>query len=321
MSRPITIVGAGLTGLIAAHAFPAATVMESRSEHDAAVHEHSALLRFRSDIISRITGIPFRSVNVNKSIVVDGEHVNINMRLANMYAAKVQEGTGGKITGRSIWNMEHAKRFVAPNDFIARMRDQVGNRIKYDSPANLNRWKDESDLLISTAPLHVALAANSIGTIHAVFSAAPIWVERYLLEGVDLFQTIYYPGQETSTYRASITGNVLIIESMMGGSSLQPRDALSHFGLPHWVSFSLEDGKEQRYGKISEIDSASRRAFLRQLTEDHGIYSLGRFATWRNVLLDDVANDIEVIRRMIGADSYGRRVLSIKPPAYWECPF
>ena len=44
---------------------------------------------------------------------------------------------------------------------------------------------------------------------------------------------------------------------------------------------------------------------MHKMTVDHGVYSLGRFATWRNILLDDVVKDIDVIKSMMGQDKYG----------------
>lgn len=83
-------------------------------------------------------------------------------------------------------------------------------------------------------------------------------------------------------------------------------DLLRIFGID--TAHTFIDAKVQKYGKIVNVPAARRRSLLRKLTERGGVYSLGRFATWRNVLLDDVANDIEVIRRLIDSDSYGREL-------------
>ena len=55
---------------------------------------------------------------------------------------------------------------------------------------------------------------------------------------------------------------------------------------------------EQKYGKIAPIDDAQRKRLLFRITHEHGLFSLGRFATWRNILLDDVVDDIAVIKRL-----------------------
>jgi hypothetical protein len=41
------------------------------------------------------------------------------------------------------------------------------------------------------------------------------------------------------------------------------------------------------------------------MSHDHGVYSLGRFALHKNILLDDVAKDVRVIKEMMNDDSYG----------------
>lgn len=323
MQRSISIIGAGLTGLIAAHAFPRATVYEAMQEGALRENEHSALLRFRTDAVSRITGVNFRKVRVHKSIVVDGEHVAPNLRIANMYASKVTAATGGKLTGRSIMNVDSVDRFIAPPDFIETMRENVATRAVYSSQKALAGYIGyhapySDEVVISTMPMPVLLAGlpESLELPREgwaqPFHYAPISVSRYRLPGVDLHQTIYYPGGETEAYRASITGDVLIVEcvnTVAGDFDFSLAAIVEDFGLPFAPNdVELIDKKVQKYGKIVDIDSSARRNLLRELTDRGRIYSLGRFATWRNILLDDVAKDIEVIRNMIGTDVYSHAI-------------
>ena len=51
------------------------------------------------------------------------------------------------------------------------------------------------------------------------------------------------------------------------------------------------------------IDDKIRKDFIYTLTEKYNIFSVGRFATWRQLLLDDVVNDISVIERLIASNS------------------
>ena len=57
------IVGTGLSGLIAAHIWPNANVFELSPSP---IEQHKALLRFRSDVVSQVTGIEFKRVKVRK---------------------------------------------------------------------------------------------------------------------------------------------------------------------------------------------------------------------------------------------------------------
>jgi hypothetical protein len=51
------------------------------------------------------------------------------------------------------------------------------------------------------------------------------------------------------------------------------------------------------------IDDALRKQLLFRLTHEHNVFSLGRFATWRNILLDDVVDDIVQVKRLLKSGS------------------
>jgi hypothetical protein len=126
-----------------------------------------------------------------------------------------------------------------------------------------------------------------------------------------VYQTVYFPDDRTRLYRASITGSTLICEFAGGPPEgvdnwMETIDAA--FGLAGVPWYTTAEGVTQRYGKIAPIDDSARRSLLFGLTQNCGIYSLGRFATWRNLLLDDVVDDIAVIKRLMRtADSYELR--------------
>lgn len=292
-----TIIGAGLAGLIAAHAWPRATILEASPQPTA---NHRALLRFRTDAVARLTGIEFRQVRVHKGIVIDGEFVQPSIRAANLYARKVL----GRVKGdRSIWNLEPVDRYVAPDTLYEQLVVAASDRICWGTKADFQFGK--ADKVVSTAPLPITLRA--VGIEPAVeFRRAGIRVLRWTVPGVDLFQTIYFPGDETPVYRASFTGNTLIAELAEGQRFLHETDVLEDLGAAFGVSVMAAESLgevKQTYGKIEPISDAARKDFLFRLTHEHGIYSLGRFATWRNILLDDVVDDISVIKRLSHADS------------------
>jgi hypothetical protein len=62
----------------------------------------------------------------------------------------------------------------------------------------------------------------------------------------------------------------------------------------------------QPFGKIIDLPRRTREALLYELTREYNVFSLGRFATWRNILLDDVVNDIHVLDKLISASEYRR---------------
>jgi hypothetical protein len=130
-----------------------------------------------------------------------------------------------------------------------------------------------------------------------LFHRAPIFVRRWELPNTDLFQTVYFPSWDTSVYRASITGNILIAESMDPILEEDEGALCQAFSIDLDAALPLGE-VSQRFGKIEPIGEALRKAMLFELTHRFGIFSLGRFATWRNILLDDVVADIDVIKRL-----------------------
>lgn len=302
MNKAPIIVGAGLAGLLAAHAWPRLSVVEQMPQPRAA---HRALLRFRGTAVSNLVGVEFRKVQVRKGIFAFGRHwTEPNINLANLYAQKVTGALGGE---RSIWNLQPVERYVAPDTLYEQLVEAVQHRIYWGKSVD---W-GEGGRKISTAPLNITLAALEVPH-QQTFERAPITVVRMKVPKADVFQTVYFPvAEETPMYRASITGDTLIIEGMT--SFAEPVSDWLHkavdlaqqaFGIPTPEILSVV---EQTYGKIAPIGDAERKRLLFKLTHDHDIYSLGRFATWRNVLLDDLVQDIAVVKRLMGADAYDVR--------------
>lgn len=151
-------------------------------------------------------------------------------------------------------------------------------------------------------PLPVLANLLNIDTSAVQFSNYPIRVQRWRIPRCDVFQTVYFPGEETPLYRASITGDLLIAESIE--SADQQVDSVLLEEVFAVSGLRRIDNVKQSYGKITPIDDAWRKQFLFRATHDFGIFSLGRFATWRNILLDDVAHDVAVIKRLLGTGAY-----------------
>lgn len=298
------ILGAGLSGLIAAAVNPQAKVFEASSRDK---QSHRAVLRFRTPAVGDAVGIPFRKIRVYKNIWVDGKFHEPNIQLSNLYSYKV----AGGYFDRSIWKTDAVDRYIAPEDFILRLIDQVGDRVEWETPVE-ELPKDKA--IISTIPMNRMLALAGIAKPDTVeFKFSPIRVQRFRVKDADVFQTIYYPSPSTAAYRASITGNLLIVESVddAGYVSSDLLEVLDSFGLTEDDIEVIDENHKQSYGKIAPIDENFRRFVVEILSQKHGIYSLGRFATWRNILLDDVLQDLNVVKRLINADSYTRRLEKI----------
>lgn len=323
----IRIIGAGLAGLLAACRWPDAQIIEARAPYGGP--NHKALLRFRSDAVSKLTGIPFRQVRVDKGIW-DGEkhHRECNIGFANAYAKKVLNKFAGS---RSIWNLSTDHRWVAPHDFEQQLIDRmnVSNRIEWNTPVWTGDFtKGATNITISTMPMDKLL--DKITHNYPIenlfkFDHSSIFVRRYKLpESTDLFQTLYFVDESCPIYRASITGNILIIEETQnhwdcswsgnGDETLSEKDdshfrnTLKAFGIEGLANWEVEfiDSKFQSYGKIVDMPKIDRESIMYELTREYNVYSLGRFATWRNVLLDDLVHDMDFINRLITSSAYQR---------------
>lgn len=300
------IIGAGLSGLLAATQFQRAQVFEAGP---ATAVGHRALLRFRSSAVGDAVGIEFRKVLVRKGVWLEGRYVTPDIRAANQYSLKVI----GRLGDRSIWNQEPVERYIAPDDLIEQLRERVGSRVDYNTPFEFSPKDDarrngghlRPDPIISTMPMDRLVRGLDLKQTPA-FEHSPIHVFRILIKNSDVFQTIYFPGPETSVYRASITGNMLIVESKTLVNKSDIKEVIAAFGLND-DGDNLDNVAEvnhQRYGKIAPIDDAWRRKFIVEATQRLNVYSLGRFAIWRNILVDDVLHDIAVIKKLLRGDAY-----------------
>ena len=306
MADALAIVGAGMAGLIAGHAWPNARIFERGTEP---ALSHKALLRFRSDVVATLTGVEFQKVLVRKGIWSRGGFVPPSIRLANQYAQKC---IGVLAAERSIWNLDPAQRFIAPTDFHEQLMEGTRGRVTYGVDVFSKNTPPLARSLVSTAPLPITAEAMGVLPTGPDFLRAPIYVRRFDLgPKCDLYQTVYFPEPELSVYRASITGRMLIVEFCAPDSPEYRAEAYmtvrQAFGFAESRGWDALDEIKQQYGKIAHIDDAVRKALLFKLTHDYSIYSLGRFATWRNILLDDVVQDIGVVKRLMKVGNYELR--------------
>lgn len=291
----VKIYGAGIAGLLAGCVFPTARIYEAEPQ---TLARHKAVLRFRSSAVGDAVGIDFRRVQVRKGIWTDGHFVEPNIALANAYSLKVI----GKLVDRSIWDIQTAERWIAPEYFIERLVERCESRIEFDHPVNATEFLAAEVPSISTIPMSVVhkMLQPSVGVLQPVFSYEPIVVRRWRVPNADVFQTVYFPNPATTLYRMSITGDLLIAEYIKEDDGYV---SWSAFGLEEQVCEPIESTM-QRFGKIAPIDDTWRKSFIFNLTQRHGVFSLGRFGTWRNILLDDVIQDLTVIKKLLGANAY-----------------
>lgn len=294
------IIGAGLSGLLAGALDRHATIFERQPELP---HNHHAVLRFREDKIARALDIPFRKVRVHKAVAGDDYKPRSNVLPSdiNGYSRK----TLGMHSTRSIIDLSPVDRFVAPSNFIAQLGDMCRGRIEFNSTVNPS---DLEGPVISTIPLPSMLAAMGWDEEPTMpeFVFSNIRVLKFTIPDTDVFQTIYFPGEDTPLYRATITRDELILElaEIMGDlSEEQLAAAMGCFGIDYKI-LRPKEIKRQGMGKIMPINEQQRKSLLYRLTKMRQVYSLGRFACWRNILLDDVFDDYWKVKKMIALNEY-----------------
>jgi len=128
-----------------------------------------------------------------------------------------------------------------------------------------------------------------------------------------LHATMYYPG-EAPTYRATICAGEVILEGVGSPETINSWDSgfvniLASLGLEqrHITEWgAIKSNRYQKIGELSPRDRDAAKRFIVWLTQKHGIYSLGRYATWRpKLLLDDLPQDVRIIKSLIeSGDSY-----------------
>lgn len=302
----IFIAGAGMAGLLAANMLRShqPLVMEKQR---GLPNNHHAVLRFRTDAVSRELGIPFRKVRVFKSID-EADPIKAGVR----YSYKVL----GKYEMRSALNLEPADRFIAPSDLIARMAMHGIIRYGIDpfTDGNVNNHP-----LISTIPMEALMDALDYPGPRPKFESIPGWTCTGTIEGADLFVTRYVTDLAKPWYRASITGDKLIIEGTgeaPDDPDYDPNDdpnddplfAALELGIRYRDEVTNVQTHASRYAKIAAMSPEDRRKaddFMFWATHEHNIYSLGRFATWRpGLLLDDLVQDVRKIERWIDSPRY-----------------
>jgi len=298
MDHELPIYGAGMAGLLAANMLRRHNPMVYEAQDDLP-DNHGALLRFRSEAVSSATGQTFKKVRVEKEVASSRGSISDN----NAYSFKVT----GNVMSRSVLNLEPGERFIAPDNFIAEMARNVP--IRYGTPlaqGDVQAWdqslgRDEFlGAKISTIPMPVMMKLVGWEEVPN-FSFLEIWSVRVRINfpETDVYQTIYFPHGEVGCYRASITGNLLIMEYAHPPGANEVGAVLRQFGFSRAAQTGEPEINHQKYGKLVPVEERIRKRFIMYLTDRYNVYSVGRFATWRQILMDDVVKDLNLISKWI----------------------
>jgi hypothetical protein len=309
------IIGAGMAGLLAGGMIRDRKVKIYEAASDLP-NNHSAVLRFRSSIVGDALDIQFKQVKMMKAVHEWRNPVADSLA----YSLKCN----GTATLRSIMSAgsEVHNRFIGPNDLIYQMSERVNGDITYDYRIDLNKIKKFDGPIISTIPMPILM--RTLGYENRPdFRFINGFNVNCELEGVEAYVTVYVPDPIETFNRVSLTGNRMTVEVSLPNLTIEDveqymerlqhsasehkafiKDALFFLGIDGAKVLS-EKWSVQRYSKILPIDEKERRNFIMWASANHNIYSLGRFATWRpGLLMDDVVNDVRVIRKIIQNGNY-----------------
>jgi hypothetical protein len=290
------ILGSGLSACLAGIMMPDTHLYEPLSE----TTTHNAVLRFRTDKISKITGIPFKKVKIYKGIWHNDRPVQLAPKYIVRYARKVSES----ITARSIVNQETEERFIAPSDLHEQMIHLAGGIEEFGTGI---RVFNTLSPVISTIPLNVMCKELGLDIKINTMLSNPIYVSRFEIPNCDIHATNYYTGANTPVYRATLSGSELIVEStfdlLIGDDTEIVKQS---FGLDALKPIPIVMNYQQHDGKLTPFNDQERKELLFKLTNEFNIYSLGRYAIWKNILLDDVVQDVEVIKKMMYKTNYDK---------------
>ncbi len=305
------IIGAGLAGCLAAIKYPEATVLEANPEPTV---NHKALLRMRTPMVPVLTGIMFKAVPARK-FVWDGAKSKCRANAFDIinYSRK----TTGSVSLRSISELKNSIRYIPPNDLHEQLLKRIGDRIKYDQIVNTisngviatgkDEWMAHGPIISTMAIGDNLFATDTDIDMKFNIEARAIYISRIELISYDIHMTVYFPDPDLAVYRASISGNILTVEANNILSDVDMEEVKAAFCIrPEDINVVTLNNHPQSMGKIQPIPDEVRKTLLHKMTQEHNLYSLGRYACWRNILLDDVVQDIEVIDRLITQSPYDR---------------
>jgi hypothetical protein len=314
MKKKIVVLGAGIAGCIAYHAFRAENplIIEAKPQKDT-IPTHSALMRLRDPEVARFIGASCKEIEIEKGIYYNGEFVEPNILLNNMYSLKLYDEIGK----RSILKPGSSKRYILDNGFPAPgniMWDSKVKRIKKGIIILEDDTRIPYDYCISTLPMFTTrnlIKYNPAG-IDLKFDSKRIYVKRYELNATScVHQTIYYPDPYTPLYRATLQGKLIIAESSREMLGYDTELILESFGLFD-CKIRLLSEDTLMLGKIKTLEEHARLQYILWLTDNMNLFSFGRFAIWKPIRTDHLIGDIEKIKRIAIAkdveSSYRRRL-------------
>ena len=296
------VLGAGHAGLLAA------AMLRKHCDfiYEAKPHlpnNHSAVLRFRSSVVGDTIGMPMKKVSMIKAT----ENWMNPISDAMSYSHKTNKG----FFMRSVLTAQGQSedRYIAPENFTKILADCVSAKFEFGTTIDSGFLKRPENLrthsIISTLPMPLLMTLlNYDGQRPGEFKSVVGQTITAKIQDCEAYCSLYIPNPNERPYRISITGDQLIIE-IADQEKVNADDIISKAKIKMGIYESLTHSPKvhkQHYMKILPVDDDIRKRFMLWATEKYGVYSLGRFATWRpGLMLDDLVNDVRQIQKMIGS--------------------
>ena len=294
------IVGAGMAGLLAGNMLASRHCPTIVERSPALPNNHNAVLRFRSSIVGDTVGIPFKKVNMVKTVSPWRNPVADSLAYA-------KKNTGTFRSDRSIMEgTVTGDRYIAPMDFIWQLADRFAGKIELGVEADFN---SNGEPIISTVPMPVLMQLLDYPEdLQPNFQYAQATHIKARVNLCDAYVSVLFPDPNMPFSRVSITGGELIVEApswISDDNAVRAlRGAANALGVGDYIVPDSVDVYQSTYAKILPIDEAVRKDFIAWATDKHNVYSLGRYATWRpKLLLDDLVNDVRLIERWLSSGS------------------
>jgi hypothetical protein len=301
----IVILGAGPAGRLAKKYFEHYDPIII--DKNAGIFNHNAVFRLKNKEVASMLDSNYKTINIEKQIYYKGKLFDKpSIKMKNEYSLKISKNiTDRSINALSDNSERHVIEIKKDNNILNKEIYNITNGAMLDK----SHTEIEYDICINTIPMPVILKLTNMGEISdgIKFKQERVYVYKIKHEHYcDVNQTIYFPDIKFSIYRATLDPEGIIIESIFEISVDDLKIACEAFGLYYKLKGSQE--LKQDNGKIVKIDGEQRRFIIMELTEKHNIYSLGRYATWREkVMVDDLLEDLRKIDRMITINDKRRK--------------
>jgi len=289
------IVGAGMAGLLAANMLRnlSPVIVERQPELP---HNHSAVLRFRSNVVGDVLNIPFRRVSLVKAVQPWRNPVADALAYSRKCLGLYLSDRSPTLSAR----VETVERFIAPSNLIERMAARAD--ITYNAPYDFDKSEEK---VVSTIPMpHLMDALHYQPAIPINFRWRQGINIRAVLKNCDAFASITVPDPDLIYSRVSITANELIVEcpGEFGNEEIEANMPALLEQATELLGLDADDietfeWRRQAFSKIAPIEESARRRFIHWASSVTGkAWQVGRFAIWKpGLLLDDLVGDIRLV--------------------------